>query len=127
MRVSDLDKLIAAVEAGTADADFLWPDLSSPARLVFSDRWFTALEAYLGSLDAALRLHEALLPGWIVSHMSQLWEVDLGGEYTGGTKDWLVNLTRMSDGADQDSAISATPARAWLLAVLRALKEWEEP
>lgn len=116
--MSDLDKLIAAVEAG---AD--WDEAKStaayhalPASGMFCGKWESpanlAFLAYNGSLDAALRLHEALLPGW----------------------DWLLNKRsnyahvweRQDVGdADADAFSVDTPARAWLLAILRALKAKE--
>ena len=66
-----------------------------------------ALDAYRGSLDAAKRLHDALLPGW---------EWHLGPSnakvypYNGSP---LKSWSGMADNA----------ARAWLLAILRALDE----
>jgi hypothetical protein len=106
----DLERLIEAVEAGTvarSDLDAFLPvfGLTSAAN--------DALDAYRGSLDAALRLHEALLPGWgwslgtarPDSHFAKLWQPG------GGTQGHIV---------------SDTPARAFLLAILRALAKREE-
>lgn len=101
--MGDLDKLIAAVEAGAFDAD---EERKVPKFNAFADAFEAALGmkpsyadgwgAYRGSLDAALRLHEALLPGWE-------WHL----------KSW--------------SGMADTPARAWLLAILRALQAQSAP
>jgi hypothetical protein len=99
--VTDLDKLIAVVEAGEC------PD--------FCPMWHgeglcvEVEAAFAGSLDAALRLHGALLPGWDWSlfGMGQAVVSPPGNPrttYYGG---------------------AVTPARAWLLAILRALKQGE--
>ena len=66
-----------------------------------------AFDAYNGSLDAAIALHEAVLPGW-------RWLVERNGNASIYPPD--ENLTKAIDvdGADN-------PARAWLLAILEAL------
>ena len=98
--MTDLDKLIAAVEAGEC------PD--------FCPMWHSeglcveAEGAFAGSLDAALRLHEALLPGW-----------DYCIDYVQRVKP-LVYV--QDDGGPTHDGEAETPARAWLLAILRALK-----
>lgn len=101
--MTDLDKLIAAVEAGTATKysvfnkyDHTWDAMKFHGR--------DASLAYEGSLDAALRLHEALLPGW----RWNAWAV-------GGATVW-------NDIANVYTADDHIPARAWLLAILKALK-----
>ena len=106
--MTDRDRLIEAVEAGA------WADKSDVqnfyrhCEVVFpkDDRelWIDAFNAYNGSLDAALRLHEALLPGW----RWNAWAV-------GGATVW-------NDIANVHTAENSNPARAWLLAILRALK-----
>jgi hypothetical protein len=110
----DLERLIEAVEAGTAST------------MRFEDCGFDgwAELAYHGSLDAALRLHEALLPGWG-------WAVDWRDD--GFVMAWLSpNLNRMPE-AERAAAplvdernYSGKPARAWLLAILRAMAKREE-
>jgi len=87
---TDLDRLIEAVEEGT----FLLDAAPTPRveRLAY--------EAFSGSLDAAVSLLEALLPGWAWGRMNDRMFVEHG-----------------------DSVFSArgpNPARALLLAVLRA-------
>lgn len=65
--------------------------------------WQSALvlEAYRGSLDAAKALHEAVLPGWG-------WAAtQVGANVEGPTEFYSDDAT--------------TPARAWLIAILKAL------
>lgn len=66
--------------------------------------------SYHGSLDAAKALHEAVLPGYFVN--MRFWtssptmaNVEVGNDYEGH---------------------AATPARAWLLAILEALISQEQ-
>ncbi len=73
-----LDKLIEAVEAGTVDAT----EGPSVFNSSLGDIWDEcAALAYHGSLDAAMALHEALLPGWKVAGLHQedrgLWWAEL--------------------------------------------------
>ena len=91
--------LIEAVEAGTVamhDLDAFIPVLG------LTTEANNALDAYRGSLDAAMALHDALLPGWAWT----LFPCDDG------------NFGCHVEA--EDSAFSPTPARAWLLAILRA-------
>ena len=106
-----LDKLIAAVEAGDLTIDGA-PALSMEmSGIVYAamgdDLWATCVDAFDGSLDSAVALKDALLPGWewgrLVSH---------------GT---MVVATRRGP-YQSFSGNSATPARALLLATLRAVK-----
>ena len=98
-----LAALIAAIEAGD---DISWGIGGSPARKGLPTLWETALNAYCGSLDAALALHDALLPGWAWSigsdNAAEVWPfgkvVDAIRAYTDG----------------------GSPARAWLVAILKA-------
>ena len=65
-------------------------------------------KAFEGSLDAAKALHEALLPGW----------------------DWVIGrtndgLTVHANVGNEAEAFDDCPARAWLLAILRALHSME--
>lgn len=110
-----LSKLINAVEAGTArpgkyghpDVMFMevWlPTVSGP------QLWQYASEAYDGSLDAAKLLHDALLPGWG-------WEAGENATFVSIAQVW-------KSGRDKAHvATSETPARAWLLCILRALEQ----
>ena len=74
--MTDLDKLIAAVEAGGVTNEHL------PDSLVAV--WQPIVDALSGSLDAALRLHDALLPVWVVEN--------LGNAIIDGTGGWNVRL-----------------------------------
>ena len=103
-----LDKLIAAVEAGTAKAyDFAKSLPAKPPVYGFSPEAFLAQDAYNGDLNAALRLHEALLPGWV-------WCPEIS---TSGPCEGYMSPPLSSDGIN---VAAENPARAWLLAILRA-------
>ena len=101
----DLDKLIATVESGEWDTIL---SLRALPKLADGHRCSRRLATYgrdacSGSLDAALRLHEALLPGWEWGRVASTIAVFSGEGHVYS--------------ADDD-----TPARAWLLAILRAVK-----
>lgn len=104
--MGDLDKLIAAVEAGSI-APFYGEFQSALGATLRDD----GVKAFDGSLDAALRLHNAMMPGW---------EWHLGPSnakiypYNGNpSKSW--------------GGMADTPARAWLLAILRAMQAQSTP
>jgi hypothetical protein len=107
--MTDLDRLIAAVEAGTAN-DGIIGAVFSPNDIASWRINQLARNAFDGSLDAALRLHEALLPEWAWGRWSNghMWVTDDVGD-----ADRFVTST----GFHQDN-----PARALLLAILRAVK-----
>lgn len=65
--------------------------------------------AYNGSLDAAKRLHDALLPGWE-------WLVRSRGDYA-----CVWEPEEMGD-KDAEAVSAGNPARAFLLAILRAME-----
>lgn len=89
--------LIEAVEAGTFLMDVF--DDGKTERIAY--------EAFGGSLDAAKALHEALLPGW---------------EYLLSASNAKVFPYNGTAGASVKYGMAATPARAWLLAILRAYR-----
>jgi len=98
--MTDMDKLIAAVEAGTFMMDVLSPENE-----------MTAYDAFSGSLDAAKRLHDALLPGW-----------DYCIDYVQRSKP----LAYVQDeGGPTFDGEADTPAHAWLLAILKAVNAQE--
>lgn len=102
MNCADLDKLIEAVDAGSIprhDLDAFIPvlDLCSATN--------DALSAYNGSIDAAKALHEALLPGC-------MWQRQPTGQF---------NIFD-SDADEIGYGVSDNPARAWLLAILKAYR-----
>lgn len=99
--MTDLDKLIDAVEG--EDIDSAMPLSDEQFRLLRV--WSYIYNAYNGSLDAAKALHEALLPGWD-------WGRDPNGY------NWVSMHTNEIGCADNGD----TPARAWLLAILKAYR-----
>lgn len=99
-----LDNLIEAVEAGWA------PDVLEHSDAMSAKYIRQVMDAYHGSLDAALALHEALLPGWRA-------RIDVG---TRRHRCWTVDP--MNKKVD---AYGSSPARAWLLAILRAYRSMQ--
>lgn len=106
--MGDLIKLIEAVEAGTAtmnDFAAVFPSESAYGKTT----WGTAHNAFAGDLNAAKALHDALLPdhGW--------------GAGPWGARVWLYSDHPKWDGSDrQEVEMVKAPARAWLLAILKA-------
>jgi len=107
--MSALTRLAEKVEAGTAtEYDFLtWREGLSGTRKESA----IMLKAYHGSLDAAKALHDAVLPGW---------EWHLGPS---NAKVYPYNGSPLKSW----SGMADNPARAWLLAILRALAAGETP
>lgn len=103
-----LNKLIDAVEAGTSDRQDLLHMIDKAMPQDNRGCMATAHQAYNGSLDAALALHEALLPGWAPGMSKNV--------HHGHWFAWVQNKDREAD------ATSEKPARAWLLAILRAYR-----
>ena len=105
-KLDSLRALQAAVKAGEAKADHfraVWPGYMGTTTPTAKN----AGEAFDGSLDAALALHKAVLPGhgWGLSHVgAYVCDLDGRAEYGEATD----------------------PARAWLLAILAALVAQEE-
>ena len=108
--MTDLDRLIAAVEAGEK-MDAL---LASRECLGLHDRR-NLLKAADGSLDAALALKEALLPGW-------KWGAHepKPGTFRAYVSRW--SALRIMPFTEE----APTPARALLLATLRAYRDTQE-
>ena len=103
--MTDMDKLIAAVEAGTMHDGHVM-------RASIVVQWGgLVVAAFDGSLDAAIALHDALMPGWdycidYVQRVKPLAYVqDEGGPTFDGEAD--------------------NPARSWLLAILKAVNARE--
>lgn len=124
--MTDLDKLIEAVERG--DDDFIRSDDWINAWQSFypqpdSERsngtacLLVAWKAYHGSLDAAKALHEALLPGWIVHDFSQ-------NSRSMGWSMVICNEAGVYHTSHEGGEVGFVPvaARAWLLAVLKAYR-----
>ena len=102
-RLDALKELAAKVEAGAR----LYPSDTDPVWAVWGDEWKNSRNTILasdGSLDAALALHNALLPGWVFvvgTHTSGVWQ----------------SLEPETHAAENDM-----PSRAWLLAILKAYR-----
>ncbi|MDR9395764.1 MAG: hypothetical protein RI571_15855 [Roseovarius sp.] len=62
-----------------------------------------------GSLDSAKALHEAVLPGWILTYL---------GQYP---YDWKAAVFKEPYGPRKEHTCAGNPARAWLIAILKAL------
>ena len=103
-RKQALAELIAKVEAGE------WPG-KNVLHEINDTYGFDAWRAYDGSLDAAKLLHEAVLPGWFGGVSENI--------HGHGWYGWVQTNERHMD------ARSDNPARAWLLAILRALHSME--
>lgn len=103
----DLRKLIEAVEAGEGNKN------DGNLYRLFGDNWVHAWDVIdRGSVDAAIALCEALLPGWIV-HLA------FGGQSSAHAH-VFVPRRYDSDPAKTASASHDHVSRALLLAVLRA-------
>lgn len=99
-----LDDLIAAVEGGTWSFNG-WAD-----QPIDRKHMGKVDDAYNGSLDAAKALHNAVLPGWTNNdHLRR------GMRYT-----TFIGKSVEDEPVD---AVSNDPARAWLIAILKAMKE----
>jgi hypothetical protein len=113
---TQLDALIAAVEAGIEHKAAIEAKNIAKASIGTGTYWpaHDAMKAYHGSLDAALALHEALLPEW-----HPLVGQNVHHHY------WHANVQRIGEDGlieCQGCTDQATPARAWLLAILRAYR-----
>lgn len=99
--MGDLRGLIEAVEGGTFLMDVR----------PLNGLEVTAYKAFGGSLDAAKALHEALLPGW---KWGRQWSSHMWVEPN--------DMPGRSDRFYGEEIDASNAARAWLLAVLRALE-----
>lgn len=108
--MTDLDRLIAAVEAGTWNGQHFKAFPRTEGRFDASQ---AAWQAYrINDLNAALRLHDALLPGW--------WYRLTKGKHG---QEAIVQGDLFA--GEHAEASAENTARAWLLAILRALKARE--
>lgn len=84
------------------------------------DVWGHAIDAYRGSLDAAKALHEAVLPNIgpvldLVSGDVAMYKQIVNDDGKGTDEwEWMFTVDPFGPGAPM-------PARAWLIAILRAL------
>ena len=114
-RKKALEDLLVQVEGGAFDATkdrvARFNDFRRLAETAFvqdvTGQNALSWNAYKGSLDAAKALHEAALPGrsW------EIWRVDNDEQ----VPFYGVNIPNV------DTPYSATPARAWIIAILKAL------
>ena len=111
-KLNALDTLIEAVEAGD---EYIERDIQN-AFGGYRESYNSSRinRAYNGSLDAALALHEALLPGWVARVTT--------GSASAGVKYSHCTVEDWDDGTEVDANNQPTPARAWLLAILRAYR-----
>ena len=110
-RKQALADLIAKVEAGGSDQDVLEASYGVAEMTGSIGRYVYIIGAYDGSLDAAKLLHEAVLGyDWHIDSFSLDGDVVLRRGRP---------IDRQYGFADMD------PARAWLLAILRALHSME--
>jgi hypothetical protein len=113
--MTELDKLIEAVEAGTfmPEGQARYP--KDFPELLDAPQARAVAHAYLGSLDAAKALHEALLPGWVTRHhqaAEDRWHFYVK-PHISDAETPLRHREFMGIG---------NPARAWLLATLKAFR-----
>jgi len=101
-----LQALLERVEAGTRGSGLNTVSIFGDTQTAMD-----AVDAFDGSLDAAKALHDAVLPGW---HWS-LYDDNGIGIYEAQIEvhDW--------QGEPISGASKCNPARAWLIAILRAL------
>lgn len=118
--MNDLDKLIKAVEG----------DPAAPVEGVFEfatrDQAQWAAKAYNGDLNAALRLHEALLPGYALERLA-LWHGCPATVHIWGTHKERDGKFWHDYRDGRFEANADNPARAWLLAILKALSAQATP
>ena len=109
-RIEVLNTLLKNTEEGKWDA-FGWG-----FALQFNDHLIIyARRAFDGFLDAAKALHEAVLPEWgvMIKPFGKAW-----------AEVWMLGDTETTNRPIRGT--STDPARAWLLAILRALIAQEE-
>ena len=104
--MTDLDKLIEAVEAGEYSDGMFCPLFHRSGHCVNMEA------AYLASLDAAKALHDALLPDWA-------WSIECENSADVWPRFRLESAIRAY-------ADDGTPARAWLLAILKACRSQQD-
>ena len=104
-KLNALDKLIEAVEAGTAGTDecsVAFPSLEYDGTLT----WRMAWDAYNGDLNAFSKFLNMLLPGWRA-------RLDIGRR----NRCWVI-----SPDNQKTDAYGSNPARSGFLAILRAYR-----
>lgn len=111
-RLTALRDLLGAVEAGEARPYVI----EECAAAIWSVAvWKHVSPAYAGSLDAAKALHDAVLPDFIVDEFSQ------NSRSMGWTVTIVNEAGRYISSHWPELGFQSNPARAWLIAILRAL------
>ncbi len=110
--MGDVRKLREAVEAGLLDLALM--EDAMPVANDSAKTWDNFIAAYNGSLDAAARLHDALLPGW--TRCVDATAPEEGIEVT------LYHFRYQGGDGSKVVGDNACEALAWLLAILRALE-----
>lgn len=118
-RKEALADLIAKVEAGEERYPFSWANEGYNTGDLFDSR-DNVNRAYNGSLDAAKDLHEAVLPGWIVHDFSQNSR-SMGWNIVLASKSGTYSTSHQGGNV----GFCDSPARSWLLAILRAIHAQE--
>jgi hypothetical protein len=107
-RKDALTELLAKVEVGSitqGSKKAKWPDFDFEGKGYGYKVNANMALAYNGDLNAAKALHEAVLP----DHRARL---DVGNKY----RAWIITPDN-----EKFDAYSTNPARAWLIAILKAL------
>lgn len=105
-KFESLKEILLKVEAGSALPHEVFNIFDSPCQdMQFSANAENAKMAYRGSLDAAQALHDAVLPGWEYGYDGAIAWVKMPGLRTSYRYDDRNGYT----------------ARAWLIAILKAL------
>lgn len=110
-----LQRLIDAVEGG------YWP--GDTAQQLGEECHLRAYAAFNGSLDAAKYLHDALLPGWLkninfIEFADGRAACTMFGPLAEDAGKWEF--------APKFESVADCPARAWLLAILRAYQQVQQ-
>ena len=130
-RAEALAELIALIEVG---GGISWGYAAGPARTALGDLWHSAMDAYCGSLDAALALHHAVLPGWAyrIGYCSVSDDATVFPDFNCPEHGERLRAT-LDEGRDWFGDMDvdwrppgSSPARAWLMSILQALVAQEQ-
>lgn len=105
--------LIEAVERGDAGGVSAYH-----SSRVFPVGYAHIINAFGGDMNAALALHEALLPGWRLHHL---------GENSATSSGWFAYIRSDHSNGAAESHDQPLAARALLLAILRAVEAEGQP
>lgn len=106
--MTDLDRLIDDIERGT------WP--GDTTHVFQHAQHVQVYRSFNGSLNDALALHEAMLPDWD-------WNIDNGLSMRAPEAKCIAPVGARDEGHE---ATGNSPARAWLLSILRAYRSMQE-